>query len=94
MPQKPQLGIKHRIRLLYYFVTLGFSAAIMYFLVVGLNEPFHTLIKEFNDPTKEKSFSAWAEFLSWSLFYGSIWSAAYLWFKGSEKKFLDRWFSK
>lgn len=94
IPQKPQRSFKHRIRLLYYFVTLGFSAAIMYFLVVGLNEPFHTMIKEFNDSTKEKSFSAWAEFLSWSLFYGSIWSSAYLWFKGSEKKFLDRWFSK
>ncbi|PLK49558.1 hypothetical protein [Uliginosibacterium sp. TH139] len=94
MPPKARPGIKHWIRLFYYFVGLGCSAAIMYFLVVGLNTPFHTLIKEFNDLTKEKSLSAWAEFLSWSLFYGSIWSAAYLWFKGSEKKFLDRWFSK
>jgi hypothetical protein len=93
-PHKTPSCIKHWIRLLFYFVTLGLSAAVMYFLVVGLNDPFHALIKEFNDRTKEKSLADWGAFLSLSLFYGSIWSAAYLWFKGSEKKFLDRWFSK
>lgn len=93
-PQKNSPSAKRWLKLVYFFLTLGFSAAIMYFLVVGLNEPFHRLIEEFNDPKKIKPISAWTEFLLCSLFYGSIWSAAYLWFKGSEKKFLDIWFSK
>ena len=94
IPQKKPSGVKHWLKLFYFFVTLGLSAAIMYCLVVGLNEPFHTLVKEFNDSTKDKSLAAWTKFLLWSLFYGFIWSSAYLWFKGSEKRFLDGWFSK
>jgi hypothetical protein len=77
-----------------YFGTLAFSAGIMFFLAVGLTEPFHELVKIFNDAKTEKPVAAWFQFVYWSVLCGSIWSAAYLWFKGSEKKFLDIWFSK
>jgi len=81
-------------RLCAYFATLAFSAGILFFLAVGLTAPFHDLVKLFNDSSKEKPASHWAWFVFMSVLCGSIWSAAYLWFKGSEKKFLDIWFSK
>lgn len=77
-----------------YFGMLAFSAGIMFFLAAGLTEPFQELLKIFNDAKVEKSAGAWIQFVFWSVLCGSIWSAAYLWFKGSEKKFLDIWFSK
>lgn len=77
-----------------YFGTLAFSAGIMFFLAAGLTEPFQELVKIFNDAKTEKPAIAWFQFFYWSVLCGSIWSAAYLWFKGSEKKFLDIWFSK
>lgn len=77
-----------------YFGMLAFSAGIMFFLAAGLTEPFQELVKIFNDAKNEKPVGAWVLFVFWSVLCGSIWSAAYLWFKGSEKKFLDIWFSK
>ncbi|WP_417069214.1 hypothetical protein [Niveibacterium terrae] len=77
-----------------YFGMLALSAGIMFFLAVGLTEPFQELVKIFNDPKVEKPVGAWVQFVFLSVLCGSIWSAAYLWFKGSEKKFLDIWFSK
>lgn len=83
-----------RFALVGYFVTLSFSAGIIFFLAVGLTEPFQTLVKIFNDSKVDKPAIAWLQFVLWSVLCGSMWSAAYLWFKGSEKKFLDIWFSK
>jgi len=77
-----------------YFGMLAFSAGIMFFLAAGLTEPFQELVKIYNDAKTEKPAVAWFQFVYWSVLCGSIWSAAYLWFKGSEKKFLDIWFSK
>jgi hypothetical protein len=77
-----------------YFGMLAFSAGIMFFLAAGLTEPFQELLKIFNDAKIEKPMGAWVQFVFWSVLCGSMWSAAYLWFKGSEKKFLDIWFSK
>ncbi|WP_345984488.1 hypothetical protein WCX49_07560 [Sulfurimonas sp. HSL-1656] len=74
------------------FVTLSFSAGIIFFLAVGLTEPFQTLVKIFNDSNTNKSIGAWVQFIFWSVVCGSLWSAAYLWFKGSEKRFLEIWF--
>jgi hypothetical protein len=90
----PATAPRKRGSLALYFLTLSFSAGIIFFLAVGLTEPFHELVKIFNDPTIEKPIGAWAQFVSWSVLCGSIWSAAYLWFKGSEKKFLEIWFGK
>lgn len=77
-----------------YFGMLAFSAGIMFFLAAGLTVPFQDLVKIFNDPNIDKPISAWLQFVFLSVLCGSIWSAAYLWFKGSEKKFLDIWFAK
>lgn len=77
-----------------YFSMLAFSAGIMFFLAAGLTEPFQELVKIFNDAKIEKPAGVWVLFFFWSVLYGSVWIAVYLWFKGSEKKFLDIWFSK
>lgn len=86
--------IKPWLALVCYFVTLSVSAGILFFLAVGLTEPFQTLVKTFNDSKVEKPATAWIQFVLWSTLCGTMWSAAYLWFKGSEKKFLEIWFSK
>ncbi|MEO8120232.1 MAG: hypothetical protein ABI606_13065 [Rhodoferax sp.] len=78
----------------YYFGTLTFSAGIMFFLAVGLTSPFQDAVRIFNDTKIEKSAADWLQFIFLSVVCGSIWSGAYLWFKGSEKKFLDIWISK
>lgn len=80
--------------LVWNFITLSISAGIIFFLVAGLAEPFQQLVKIFNDSTTEKPMGAWFQFIGWSVLCGSMWSAAYLWFKGSEKKFLEIWFDK
>ena len=85
---------KSVLRLTAYFGALTFSAGIMFFLAAGLTEPFQDLVRLFNDSKTEKPLAAWFQFMLLSAFSGSIWSGAYLWFKGSEKKFLDIWFSK
>lgn len=77
-----------------HFGMLMLSAGIMFFFAAGLTEPFQELVKIFNDAKTEKPASAWFLFISLSVLFGSLWSGAYLWFKGSEKKFLDIWFSK
>ncbi|OWG18395.1 hypothetical protein KDK82_1874 [Delftia sp. K82] len=85
---------RKRRTLVWYFMTLLFSAGIIFFLATGLVDPFQKWIKVFNDPVVEKPIGAWVQFAVLSVFYGSIWSAAYLWFKDSEKKFLENWSSK
>ena len=82
------------IGLFMYFAMLGASAGVLFFLAVGLTKPFENLVVYFNDSKAEKPLSEWAQFLIMSTFVGSIWSAAYLWFKGCEKKFLELWFAK
>jgi len=85
---------KRSFSLLLHFSTLSFSAGIIFFLAVGLTEPFQNLVKIFNDPNTDKPIIAWVQFFYWSVLCGSMWSAAYLWFKGSEKRFLETWFTK
>lgn len=85
---------RKRGALVWYFMMLSFSAGIIFFLATGLVDPFQKWVKIFNDPAIEKSIGAWVQFAAWSVFCGSMWSAAYLWFKGSEKKLLENWFSK
>jgi len=80
--------------LLASFGALSFSAGIIFFLAAGLTEPFQNLVKLFNDPKIDKSTRDWAGFVFLSVVCGSMWSAAYLWFKGSEKRFLEIFFSK
>lgn len=82
------------LSLIFCFATLSFSAGIIFFLAVGLAEPFQKLVKIFNDPNDVKPFEAWVQFIFWSIFCGSMWSASYLWFKASEKRFLEIWFRK
>lgn len=91
-PSKP--ARRTPLSLFLHFSALSFSAGIIFFLAVGLIEPFQNLIKIFNDPNTDKPIGAWVQFIYWSIFCGSIWSAAYLWFKGSEKRFLEIWFGK
>lgn len=77
-----------------YFGTLMLSAGIMFFLAVGLTEPFKMLVLYMNDQTVTKPATEWATFTFLSVLCGSFWVAAYLWFKGSEKRFLEIWFGK
>lgn len=77
-----------------YFAMPAISAGILFFLAVGLAKPFEELVNIFNDSSVEKPIAAWGKFLGWSVLCGSMWSGAYLWFKGSEKKFLEIWFSR
>lgn len=91
-PPKPPHGTS--LALFLHFAALSFSAGIIFFLAVGLTEPFQNLVKIFNDPNTAKPFGAWVQFAYWSIVCGSMWSAAYLWFKGSEKRFLEIWFAK
>jgi len=94
LPPKTVKSNKRSLTLLLYFSTLSLSAGIIFFLAVGLSEPFHGLVKIFNDQSIRKPVSLWFQFIFWSLLCGSMWAAAYLWFKGSEKKFLETWYSK
>ncbi len=88
---KPQ---KRSLALFWYFSALSFSAGIIFFLAVGLTEPFQNLVKLFNDPHTDIPIGAWIQFVFLSVLCGSMWSTAYLWFKGSEKRFLEIWFAK
>lgn len=85
---------ERRRKLVQYFFALSISAGVIFFLATGLTEPFQSLIKMFNDKNTEEPLIAWVSFATLSAIFGSLWSALYLWFKGSEKKFLDTWFSK
>lgn len=85
---------KRSFSLFLNFAALSLSAGIIFFLAVGLTEPFQNLVQIFNDPNTDKPIIAWAQFIYWSVLCGSMWSAAYLWFKGSEKRFLETWFTK
>lgn len=82
------------VALVGYFATLSLAAGIIFFLAVGLAEPFHDLVKLFNDPKTEKPASAWLQFGLMSAITGALWSTAYLWFKASEKRFLEIWYKK
>ncbi len=85
---------KKSLPLFFHFATLAFSAGIIFFLAANLVEPFQQLVVIFNDPINNYPIWAWVKFFFWSVFYGSTWSALYLWFKASEKKFLEIWFAK
>lgn len=73
------------------FLGLMFASGILFFLAVGLKEPFSQLLRHFNDPDETKAFVEWLIFTLVSALFGLIWSCLYLWFKNSEKRFLDRW---
>lgn len=94
LAQLPATLRRRPLALVAYFAALSLSAGIIFFLAVGLTEPFQKLVRIFNDPNVDKPVGAWLQFVYWSVVCGSMWSAAYLWFKGSEKKFLELWFAK
>lgn len=85
---------KRSLKLFIYFWGLMFSAGVLFVLTVGLSEPFHALVKIFNDPNIDHSMNGWIQFTVVSVFCGVIWSAIYLCFKGSEKRFLEILFAK
>ena len=85
---------RQRGNLVVYFGMLTLSAALLFFLAVGLTEPFKMLVVYFNDPKPAKPFAEWIVFLLLSGMVGFVWAGAYLWFKGCEKKFLEIWFAK
>lgn len=93
-PPRSAGTIKRSFMLAVYFGTLMLSAGIMFFLAAGLTEPFKTLVIYMNDQAITKPAIEWATFTYLSVLCGSFWVAAYLWFKGSEKKFLENWFEK
>ena len=80
--------------LIVYFGMLTLSATVLFFLAVGLTEPFKALVVYFNDSKPAKPFAEWIIFLLLSGMVGFVWAGAYLWFKGCEKKFLEVWFAK
>ncbi|MHA4868178.1 hypothetical protein ACXZ1M_10770 [Duganella sp. PWIR1] len=77
-----------------HFSGLTVSAGIMFFMVVGLKKPFSDLMMMFNDQDANKTLIQWFAFALISLFFGSLWSGTYLWFKASEKRFLEIFLSK
>lgn len=76
-----------------HFLLMMFSAGALFFLAVGLVDPFAELVRLFNNTSIEKTPRDWAGFVGWSLYAGIIWSACYLGFKAGEKRFLEIWFS-
>lgn len=72
------------------FLGLMFASGILFFLAIGLKEPFSQLLRHFNNPDETKTLVEWLIFIPVSALFGVIWSCLYLWFKSSEKKFLDR----
>lgn len=70
------------------------AAGFLFFIAAGLAEPFKELVLLMNDKNTDKSIKQWLVFLVLSLISGAIWTLAWLWFKGSEKRFLEIWFQK
>ncbi|WP_288739727.1 hypothetical protein [uncultured Rheinheimera sp.] len=85
---------KRSLKLFIYFLGLMFSAGVLFVLTVGLSEPFQALVKIFNDSNIDHTMKGWMEFIFVSVFCGIMWSAVYLCFKGSEKRFLEILFAK
>lgn len=86
--------MKKIIPLFVYFLNTMFAAGVLFFLSAGLAEPFKELVLLMNDKTSEKTTREWLIFIILSLIVGTMWTGAWLWFKGSEKRFLEIWFSK
>ncbi|WP_406625930.1 hypothetical protein [Acidovorax sp. SDU_ACID1] len=86
--------MKKTIPLFGYFLSTMLAAGILFFLAAGLAEPFKELVLLMNDKTTEKTTSEWLVFIILSIIAGTMWTGAWLWFKGSEKRFLEIWFSK
>lgn len=73
------------------FIGLMLASGTLFFLAVGLKQPFSELLQHFNDPQVAKTFGDWLIFVFVSALFGSVWSGFYLWFKNCEKSFLDQW---
>lgn len=76
------------------FLGVMISTGITFFLVTVLKEPFTPIVKRYNTDFYKLSPLDHILFLSLSAFIGIMWTPLYLWFKGAEKVFLDRWFKK
>lgn len=79
---------------IYYFGMVAISAGMLFFFTAGFAEPFQELLRLFNDKNVEKTAEAWWQFGLTSISFGVVWSGVYLWFKGSEKRFLEVIFTK
>jgi hypothetical protein len=80
--------------LIFYFFGSMLAAGILFFLGAGLADQFKKLVLLMNDRSVTKTTKDWLQFFVLSLPVGTIWIAAWLWFKGCEKRFLETWFSK
>lgn len=83
-----------KFQLFAYFLCMMLAAGILFFLAAGLAEPFKKIMLVMNDRSVTKTTKDWALFVALSLPVGAMWASAWLWFKGSEKRFLEVWFSK
>lgn len=80
-----------RLSMVWYFFMMMFAAGVLFFLVVGMKDPFEQLVRLFNDPTKTKTMNDWMMFIGWSLYVGIIWATFHLGFKWSEEKLIGFW---
>jgi len=83
-----------QVQLCGYFVSMMLAAGLLFFLAAGLAEPFKKIVLVMNDRQVTKTASDWLLFVFLSVPAGAVWASAWLWFKGSEKRFLEIWFSK
>lgn len=81
-------------QLFIYFAGSMLAAGILFFLAAGLADEFKKLVIFMNDRAITKTAKDWLLFFVISVPVGAIWIAAWLWFKGCEKRFLETWFSK
>lgn len=77
-----------------HFVSLMLAAGLLFFMAAALTEPFKKIVLVMNDGHVGKTPKDWALFVLLSAWVGSMWAGLWLWFKGSEKKFLEVWFAK
>lgn len=82
------------IQLTGYFLGLMYTGALLFVLSAFLHDPFVDLLKKLNDPKISKTATSIQVFFGFTFLIGAFWAAAYLGFKGFEKKFLEVYFSK
>lgn len=85
---------KRHLKFLMPFLGVMIPTGYTFFLATILKEPIIPLIKRYNAEFYSLPANVHMIFLSMCVLIGIIWTPFYLWFKGSEKVFLDRWINK
>ncbi|MDY0384729.1 hypothetical protein [Trichlorobacter sp.] len=93
-PSKNTNHSKGYLKFIIPFLGVMIPTGYTFLLATILKEPITPLVKRYNTDFYSLPINEHIIFLSACAFIGILWTPFYLWFKGSEKVFLDRWFNK